>query len=402
MNKKLRRLSTLGIPIIAMLGAIATPRAAELSVLYAGSNLIAPVQEDFKAHFERTHNGDKVSLEGALEYTDALAVALRQSFVGTLQDVGYYGLSDVCLLAKRGIAKPLDDSIKNDPKWRGTGIPDDVLDVTRCNGIVYGLPFGASYMVVMFNRQLVAKAGWNPDKLPTTWPDILRLAKSIQSKSGGIAMNYDASSSWSFMTMVMSRGGKILTPDGKDIAFDSTQGLEALQILADMGAARNHVDMTKAQARQSFISGTLGILVDSSSGLADYTKSAKGAFSIAVVPFPVTATGKLPASGMAGVMQTGAGNRKALAWDYLKYSVSADGQTVLGKMTSFQPFNPIAIQSADKLGAYYAQNPELQVAAASLKIHQVITTYMQNVYTGALAPDVALAGMAKDTRALLK
>ncbi|WMY10998.1 extracellular solute-binding protein [Paraburkholderia phenoliruptrix] len=417
MHSRSPRLFISGLLIIATLVAFGRPRAAELSVLYAGSDLMAPVQNNFKAHFERTHSGDKVSLEGALEYTDARSVALRESVVGALQDVGYYCMSDVCILAQRGIAKPLDDSIKNDPDWSSTGVSEKALDVTRCNGVIYGLPFSASVMVVMYNKKLVAKAGWNPNALPTTWPDILRLARSIQSTSGGIAINYDGDSSWSFMTLAMSRGGKILAADGKDIAFDSKQGLEALQILADIGAARNHVDMTKAQARQAFISGTLGILVDSSSGLANYKKAARGEFEIGVVPFPVTESGRVPASGMAGILQTDTGKKKGLAWDYLKYSVSADGQTVLGKMTSFQPFNNIAVQSADKLGTYYSENPELLTAAKSLKnaaawpsfpgpnglkIQQVFTIYLQKVYTGTMTPDAALAEIARETSGLLK
>ncbi|TCU32824.1 multiple sugar transport system substrate-binding protein [Rhizobium azibense] len=378
---------------------------------------MAPLQESFKNDFESMHNGDRVSLEPALEYNDALAIALRQSFIGALHDVGFYGISDICLLADRGIAKPLDALIENDPEWPSLGMPENALDVTKCNGVRYGIPFSASYMVVIFNKELVAAAGGDPNKLPTTWPEILELAKRIKSKSGGIALNYEGSSSWSFMTLVLSRGGAILTPDGKDIGFESAEGLEALQILADVGTVRGHVDMTKAQARQAFLSGTLGILVDSSSGLADYKKATKGRFELGIVPFPVSKLGKVPASGIAAALQASSDNKVKLAWDYMKYAVSVDAQTLVGKLTGFQPFNQVAITSADKLAEYYSQNPELSVAAESvknatawpsfpgpngLKIHRLITNYLQKVYTGAMPPDAALSSMASETRALLK
>lgn len=189
-----------------------------------------------------------------------------------------------------------------------------------------------------------------------------------------------------------------------------------MQIVADIGATRNYIDLSKAQARQSFNSGTLGILIDSSSGLANYKKAAAGKFDIAVVPFPVSANGKVPASGMAGVLLNSDEAKKELSWDYIKYAASAEGQTDLGKMTGFLPFNEIAIQSANNLGDYYAERPEMKVAAESvknaaawpsfpgpngIKIHQVIIDYMQKVYTGTLTPEEGLADMTREVRALL-
>lgn len=391
--------------------------AENLKVLYSASNLMVPVHDAYKKEFETSHPGTSVSFETTLEYPDAIATTLRGSIVGNLPDAGYYGISDVCFLADRGIAEPLTDLINSDPDWRSLGMPDSALNTTKCNGVAYGIPFSASYMVVIFNKKLVEEAGGDPDHLPVTWPEILALAKKIHSPSGGIALNYEASSSLSFMTLVMSQGGKLLTSDGKDIAFDSPEGLKALQIVADIGEARNHVDLTKAQQRQSFNSGTLGIIVDSSSGLAAYRKAAVDKFVLGVVPFPVSAKGKVPASGMAGVLITSDKTKQKLAWDYMKYAASIDGQTVVGKMTGFLPFNDVAIHTADKLGNYYAERPEMSIAAESvknaaawpsfpgpngIKIHQVIINYMQKVYTGALPPQAALSEMAEKTRALLK
>ncbi|MDQ7251046.1 extracellular solute-binding protein [Dongia sedimenti] len=403
--------------IFLALTAAPAAQAEQIEVLFANSNLITGIQQGFKNTFERTHSGDTVSFQPALEYNDAMAITLRQSVVGALHDLGYYGVSDVCTLADRGIAQPLDGLIQSDPAWKSLGVPDSALEVTKCHGVTYGVPVGASFMVVIFNKKLVAEAGGDPNNLPKTWPEIIDLGRKIKAKSGGISMSYMASSSWSFMTLVQSQGGQILTPDGKNVAFDSPAGLKALQILADVGAARDHVDMTKAQGRQAFVSGTLGILVDSSSGLTDYKKATKDSFEIGVVSFPLAPGGKLPPSGFAGVLQATNKDKQKLAWDYLKYSASADGQTLIGKTTGFLPFNETAIHAADKLGAYYAENPELSVAAESiknatvwpsfpgpngLKIHQLVMDYLQKVYVGAMTPEVALPEMAEKTRALLK
>lgn len=396
--------------------AISNADAATLNVLYSSSNLVVPVHEAYKKQFESTHPGNIVAFQPMFEYTDAIATTLRSQLVNALPDVGYYGISDVCMLAERGIAKPLDDLIKGDPEWSGLGMPDRALDVTKCSGVTYGIPFAASYMVIIFNKKLVAEAGGDPNNLPRTWPDILALARKIRSPSGGIAMSYMGSSSWSFMTLILSVGGKVLSSDGTDIAYDSPKGLQALQILADIGAARNHIDMSKTQARQAFNAGTLGILIDSSSSLRDYKKAAAEHFDIGVIPFPVSPNGGLPPSGMAGILLKNTSGHDTLAWDYLKYSSSVNGQTSVGRMTGFLPFNQSAIHSSDKLGDYYKQDPEIQIAAESaknatawpgfpgpnsLKIHQLNIDYMQKVYTGAIEPKAALSEMALKTRELL-
>lgn len=414
MYKTAHRLRLIWFALTALCSQASASSATELNVLYSASNLMTPIQKHFKNEFERDHSV-RVNIEPALEYTDALAIALRQSLVGSAHDVGFYGMSDVCILASRGLAKPLDILIKNDPEWSKLGLPENVLDVTKCTSKTYAIPFSASYMVIIFNKKLVAEVGENPNELPNTWPDILELARKIKGRSGGISFNYDGSSSWSFMTLVLSQGGSILTSDGKDIAFDSKEGLKALQILADIGRARGNADLSKAQGRQAFVSGTLGILVDSSSGLSDYKKAARGSFEIGLVPFPVAENGKVPASGMGIVLHSTSEDRIRPAWKYMKYAVSADSQAYMGKMTGFQPFNQIAI--VDRLAAYYAENPEFSIAAESaknatawpsfpgpngLKIHQIITNHLQRVYTGTMTPELALASMAKATRDLIK
>lgn len=179
-------------------------KAENLDVLYAASNLMAPVHDAYQKHFEQTHPGSTVSFETALEYPDAIETTLRGSIVNSLPDVGYYGMSDVCFLADKGLVKPLDGLIQADKDWRELGMPNKALDVTKCSGKTYGIPFSASYMLLIVNKNLVKKAGGDPDALPRTWREILELAKNIDSPSGGISLNYEGSSSWSFMTLVMS------------------------------------------------------------------------------------------------------------------------------------------------------------------------------------------------------
>src|SRR5262249_19311525 len=151
-------------------------------------------------------------------------------------------------------------------------------------------------------------------------PEIIALGKKIDAPSGGIWFRYNSTGSWTFMALIESFGGDILTQDGKDVAFDSAAGLKALTTLAEIGAARGHRDMTEPQAGQACAAGSTGIMIDTSSQLEQYTKAAAGKFELRAVPFPVAdpTKGRIPPSGISAVILTKDPQKQKAAWDYIK------------------------------------------------------------------------------------
>ncbi|NTE68161.1 extracellular solute-binding protein [Agrobacterium tumefaciens] len=410
-------------PLFALLSFICSLVAAEpawtrdLSVLYTDPQLMKPVHEAFSAEFATAHPGEQVKFTVASQYTEALQRTLRDAITGSEPDLSFQGLNNICVLADRGLAKPFDDLIAGDEGWKKQGLPPEALDIGKCHGKIYGIPLGISFPVVKFNKALVKQAGGNPDELPRTWPEIFALAKKIQASSGGIYFTYDSQGHFTFMGLVLSLGGKILSEDGKAIAFDSPEGLAAVRIIAQIATLRAGVDMTPTQARQAFKAGSLGIILDSSSNLPGDQQAAAGHFEIGVIPMPLTENGRLSPSGMAAVLLTDDADAQRQAWDYVKYASSAEGQTVVGQLTGFVPLNRSAINDPAFLGQVFSKDPTRQVVASNVEhmtawpvfpgpngpaINQAILDQLQNVATLKATPEEALKKMSTQATALLQ
>src|SRR4029078_5974563 len=70
---------------------------------------------------------------------------------------------------------------------------DKILALGKVDGKLYGLAFNASSPIMMYNAELVKKAGGDPEHMPDTWDGVLALAKKIRDAGGndvaGLAYN---------------------------------------------------------------------------------------------------------------------------------------------------------------------------------------------------------------------
>jgi multiple sugar transport system substrate-binding protein len=83
------------------------------------------------------------------------------------------------------------------------------------------------------------------DQPPATWDDFLKVCAAVNKLPSAYCyeMNTDASR---FANWVWSRGGDILSPDGKTVAFDSQAGLDTLNWLSDMFTKKYAILIGKA------------------------------------------------------------------------------------------------------------------------------------------------------------
>ena len=128
---------------------------------------------------------------------------------------------------------PLDDLVKLDPTTYKNFDP-----ITLYGGRRYGVPVNGGLGCMLYNLELMEKAGLDPKKLPQTWDELAAVAAKMTDAAANqwglmlgnkpgftTAQNY-----WAFLT---GAGGEFFTPDGKAIAFNSEAGLETLTFMAD-------------------------------------------------------------------------------------------------------------------------------------------------------------------------
>jgi len=415
-----RSLTSLAAAALVLGGLAGTAQAEALTLrVTATPAVFKPMFEELVQKFEAKNPDIKIALTVPPgEQEKMVQDILRRAVVNDLPDVTFQGYDYIRLLADRNLPVPLDKFIANDPDWKPSTYSASVANSATVNGAVRGLGVGMSFPVLYYNVDLVKKAQGGSAAFPDTWGGVVALAEKISQVQPDVIGAFHRFHSWMFQAQVESRGGRLMSPDEKKVAFDSPEGRATFDLyhrLAKAGQAR--AAMTREQAREAFLGGTVGILTDSSSSISRHLKQTTGKFELGVAHFPIVkGKGRIPAAGIASMMLTHDAARQKAAWRFMTFVSGLDGQVVVGTKTSYVPANAVAAERPDLLGDYYAKNPIMKgvletVPVASswyafpgenaIKIDKVIYDKVQAVLTLREKPEEALVNLKREIEALL-
>lgn len=357
---------------------------------------------------------------GPRETSEFIQQLLRDSLVGSeLPDVILFTGPILRTLHDRGLVSPIYDLIATDTEWNAV-VTSSMMQPAQVDGETAGVAFGMSMPVVVFNSELVRQVGGDPDNLPTTWDGILELAEQINDLGPEIVggfLEHDNSMALSWLALLESHGGRIMTADNTSFTFNSPEGLQALEVLRRFGEAGQAAsDMTRDQARQAFGAGGIGVLVTMSSLLSRYEREAEDRFQVRAVPYPVVdGTGMLPASSVIGSILTADEVQQRASLEFVRFVADVPGQTILVQQTGYAPSSPIAVESAGELAGLLAQRANaasylehqdvisgwyVVPGEQGLRIARVFMDGLQRVVTLEQAPQDALDSMERDAQSI--
>ncbi|WKA30493.1 ABC transporter substrate-binding protein [Bradyrhizobium roseum] len=418
-------ISRLGLALAgaALMAISVTTARAEvtLDVLYTTPGTFNALHQELARRFTEANPEIKVKFRNpAASYEEAAQQILRDQITGRLPDVAFNGINQIGLFVDRGLGAPLDGFVARDGGLAELGYYPTLAELGKHKGKLYGLPFAVSTPVLYVNADLLAKAGSDVSALPKTWPELLALGKNVEVKAGtgttGLYYQWEQTGNWLFQSLVTSKGGRILKPDGCSIAFDDANGMWALKTLEGFGKS-GMPNLGLGQARQSFVAGNIAILADSTSYVAAAERQIGGRFQFKTVAFPLAATeGRLPAGGNVAMVFSKDAERQRAAWQYVKFVTGPVGQTAMVNLTGYMPGNEIAVKTPDLLGAFYAKAPnhvtsiqQLPVLTEwtsfpgdnSLKIIEVIKHHVEGLVTGKRTAEQVMPEVVRDVSSLL-
>jgi sn-glycerol 3-phosphate transport system substrate-binding protein len=257
-------------------------------------------------------------------------------------------------LVAEGSVVALDDLV------RGLPFENDLFDAAWDYGIIggkrYGLPFNTSTPVLFFNEDQLRAKGL---KIPTNWKEFAEVARALNSRQskGFIALT----ESWTFEAMVTSRGGNLVTPDGKP-NFTSSQVVEALEFLQNLNrggviSVRNLAESTFAQL--DFVR-TKGMMVFASIANWPAAENFSFAFKLGVAPVPREPGGKVPLGGAQLVVVRGASpEQQRGAVEFWKYLMEPE---VVARWVQASYYVPLRKSAEPLLEGFYKENPYRRVA----------------------------------------
>ena len=236
----------------------------------------------------------------------------------------------------------------------------NVLDLAvNSDGVQVGIPYSLSSPVLYINRDLLKEAGLSEEG-PKTWEEVDSFARTVQEKTGkyGFYMQEPADF-WAQQGLIESNNTSMLTKtaDGKiQASFASPEGIQAMQMVADLIKDGAALHVSWDEGCQSFIDGNCAMLYTTIARRASVQKSAQ--FDVATVKSPTWGSSprKVPAGGCFLAITAQTDEQKEAAWEFEKYLYSVESMAAWTIGTGYVPPRKDVAEAENGLKSFLAEN----------------------------------------------
>ncbi|MDP9843578.1 ABC transporter substrate-binding protein [Streptosporangium lutulentum] len=154
------------------------------------------------------------------------ALASKKGF-----DLVVLGPDQIPQYAQQGALAPVDDVVA---PAKASFLPNALTALTM-DGKLYGVPIYQTVTAPIYNKKVFADAGVTD--FPQTWEAFKAAAPKLAAQKVAI-LDYpgapEVGLNQSFYPLLWGNGGSVFAADGKTVAFNGPEGVEALQFLLDL------------------------------------------------------------------------------------------------------------------------------------------------------------------------
>jgi multiple sugar transport system substrate-binding protein len=246
--------------------------------------------------------------------------------------------------------------------------PATIGNPTDASQKIFGFPWILDTRVLFYNKDLMKKAGLNPEKPPKTWDELLDYCKAVNRLKPG-AYGFGANSAErhrlykKFLPFLWANGGRILSDDQKESKINSSDGIQALEFYKKL--TQNGMIDTQAMLDEAFKHNKIGFVISGGWLLNDLRKNYPELnFGICLMPKPESDQGT-PASFAGGeflVINKKTKNPQE-ALELIKFLIQKDN--CLKVCQAIGSGFPSA--RGAELDSYYRNNPDLSIFQEQLK-----------------------------------
>jgi ABC-type glycerol-3-phosphate transport system substrate-binding protein len=261
-----------------------------------------------------------------------------------LSDIVWTNSPEYLFLIKNGIVDPLTSYINASEAAGDFNFKNDFktayFNMGSYKNDYYVVPRSADCVVTFYNKTLLNNAGIDVSKIKNgwSWSDFLSVCKDWRTyldKSGSGDNYYCVDpylTGWGSVSypLLRSFGADVLDENGKN-SIDSEGTRNAIKCIRNLTDNRYCIK-SGASAASSFETGTTPFCFQSAAfSLYDQKSALKG--NIDVVSFPLINDNNTPkiGGGIAGYSINKKASNKALAWQFLNYLISNEGQNLMAE-----------------------------------------------------------------------
>ncbi|MBI3972003.1 MAG: ABC transporter substrate-binding protein [Chloroflexi bacterium] len=258
---------------------------------------------------------------------------------------------------------PLDASIKRSKSWKAEDFWPHLIKDVSWKGSIWGTPFTTDVRAFYWNKALFMDAGLDPDRPPATWDAVEAAADRILKRQadgslervGFVPTWGNPPTFYAFFLYLWQAGGEFLSADENKPAFNSPEGLRALEWMVKqvtkVGGLKAVQPLTTGfqagPGRDVFTIGRLGMQYHTSSIKAVYDQNVPDV-KIGVGPLPLPSGGRpMNYAGGFALSIPAAARQPDAAWRLSEFLVTKDTQLLWVRGVSTIPVLKAVATSAE-------------------------------------------------------
>lgn len=361
--------------------AFALPAQAQTEIQWwhAMSGPLGEWVNDLAKQFNASQSEYKVVPTYKGQYDETLTAGVAAFRAGNAPHIlQVFEVGTATMMASKGVIKPVGEIMKESGvKFDANAYISAVAGYyTAPNGQMLSFPFNSSTTIFYYNKDAFKAAGLDPNKAPTTWPEVVAAAAKL--KASGHKCPFTTSwvswtqlesfSAWHntlYATLNNGFGGTATR-----LAFNSPLHVRHFENLANMSQQGLFVYKGRNNTPDaSFPSGECAMMTGSSGLYARVAKDAKFAYGIGALPYYPDVAGAPQNTVIGGASLWALGGKKPAEYKgvaaFFSFLSNAEVQSASHKRTGYLPVTMAAYELTEKSG-FYKQNPGTDVAVTQM------------------------------------
>ncbi|MFN5775201.1 MAG: sn-glycerol-3-phosphate ABC transporter substrate-binding protein UgpB [Burkholderiaceae bacterium] len=353
-------------------------------------------------------------------YDESMTAAIAAYRAGNAPHIlQVFEVGTATMMASKGAIKPVGEVMKEAGVTfnQDAYVPAVAGYYTAPNGQMLSFPFNSSTPVFHYNKDAFKAAGLDPEKPPTTWPEVALAAAKL--KTSGHKCPFTTSwISWTQLesfsawhnTEFATKGNGMRGIDAR-LSFNTPLHVRHIENLANM--AKNGLFVYKGRgnaADATFVSGECAMATGSSALYGNVTRNGKFGYGIGTLPYYPDVPGAPQNTVIGGASLWVMSGKKAAEYkgvgQFFAYLSQPDVAAASHQRTGYLPVTKASFELTDKAG-FYKKNPGTDVSVTQMirkttdksrgvrlgnfvQIRTIIDEELEGVWSGKKAPKEAL------------
>src|SRR5574343_588188 len=405
---------------VAVMAAVPAHAQTEIQWWHAMSGPLGEWVNDLAKQYNESQKEYKVVPTFKGTYDESMTAAIAAYRSGNAPHIlQVFEVGTATMMASKGAIKPVTEVMKQaglkfDPN---AYVPAVAGYYTAPNGQMLSFPFNSSTPVFHYNKDALKAAGLDPNKPPTTWPEVALAAAKL--KAAGHKCPFTTSwISWTQLetfsawhnTLYATKNNGFGGLDTR-LAFNTPLHVRHIENLANMAQQGLFVYKGRGNAADaSYVSGECAMMTGSSGLYANVKRNSKFAFGISPLPYYPDVAGAPQNTVIGGASLWVMSGKKAPEYKgvaaFFAYLSQPEVAARSHQRTGYLPVTKASFELTDKAG-FYKENPGTDVSVTQMirkttdksrgvrlgnfvQIRTIIDEELEGVWAGKKAPKEAL------------